>query len=68
MFRLPSSSLRALPLRCARAAQPVRAFGFSSRSGNGNSSPAMDYIPMPYIEETSVRYSIQSPTKEARIS
>ncbi|KAG5929988.1 hypothetical protein E4U42_003642 [Claviceps africana] len=28
----------------------ARCFGFSSRSGSG---PTMDYIPMPYIEETS---------------
>ncbi|KAG6010358.1 hypothetical protein E4U21_006922 [Claviceps maximensis] len=30
----------------------VRRFGFSSRSGT---NPTMDYIPMPYIEETSER-------------
>lgn len=30
----------------------VRRFGFFSRSGT---NPTMDYIPMPYIEETSVR-------------
>ncbi|KAG6259783.1 hypothetical protein E4U49_005663 [Claviceps purpurea] len=30
--------------------QHARSFGFSSRPGT---SPAMDYIPMPYIEETS---------------
>ncbi|KAG5963273.1 hypothetical protein E4U58_003602 [Claviceps cyperi] len=32
--------------------QYARSFGFSSRPGT---SPAMDYIPMPYIEETSER-------------
>ncbi|POR32024.1 ATP-dependent Clp protease proteolytic subunit [Tolypocladium paradoxum] len=37
-------ALRRLPCRHARS------FGFSSSAG---SAPAMDYIPMPYIEETS---------------
>lgn len=37
-----------LPLRQARG------FGFTSSSGP-STAPTMDYMPMPYIEETSVR-------------
>ncbi|KAG5936941.1 hypothetical protein E4U59_004723 [Claviceps monticola] len=42
-------ALRRLPIL---RHQYARSFGFSSRPGT---SPAMDYIPMPYIEETSER-------------
>lgn len=45
---------RALPALSRLAKQShhnARSFGFASKAG---SEPTMDYIPMPYIEETSV--------------
>jgi hypothetical protein len=49
--------LRPRTLRVLRGVsqQHVRAFGFSSSSGNSPMSP-MGNIPMPYIEESSVSY------------
>ncbi|PQK09642.1 hypothetical protein BB8028_0001g17110 [Beauveria bassiana] len=46
MFR----SARLLPALRRLPARQVRCFGFSGSSG---ASPTMDYLPMPYIEETS---------------
>ncbi|ATY66744.1 Peptidase S14, ClpP [Cordyceps militaris CM01] len=46
MFR----SARLLPALRRSSASQVRCFGFSGSSG---AAPTMDYLPMPYIEETS---------------
>ncbi|KAF1729987.1 ATP-dependent Clp protease proteolytic subunit [Beauveria bassiana] len=48
MFR----SARLLPTLRRLPTRQVRCFGFSGSSG---ASPTMDYLPMPYIEETSER-------------
>ncbi|OAQ98433.1 hypothetical protein LLEC1_02579 [Akanthomyces lecanii] len=60
MFR----SARILPALRQLSTRQVRCFGYSGSSG---STPTMDYLPMPYIEETSLLW-LESDTPDKPIT